>query len=308
MEYKTRHLTSESGMTQKEALLSLQKDPSFKQGSVVASIRRRDDQWVAEVLEPKTAEFPPKKDDNESDNDSNPDAPPTSDPDNDGDDDSSPSGDTDKDFAGGDDKKPSKSDGDKPEGGKGGGVEEQILHLVQQILHAVQPGGGVGNDASGLAPGGPPPPPPGPSGPPGPGGPPGAGAPGGKPKSMFPPKALKPGDTPPGGTPIGAPAFASAKQGEYGMAPVPTGQAGPVNSPAGVCPQCGGPQPCPEHSGLNQAVAAKAGKSATLYLATKGENLKKAVEEARIAVKPYGYEVKQAKFGQDRIHILASRR
>lgn len=319
MEYITRNLTSDPGMDQREALLALQEHPSFKPGSRIASFRRRKDQWVAEVLEPKTAEFPPKNDggDEEGATDSAPKSEgPPSDPDGDGDNDSSPSGDTDNDAAGAPpgDKKPGS---DKPEGK--GSTEDAILHTLTQILHALQGGAapeGVGGpDALGPAPGGPPSPPPPKGGPPvpGKGGPPGAAG-----GSKFPPKALKPGDTPPGGTPVGAPAFSSVQANGVNPAqgtPIPTGaEPGPVGqqATAGVCPIDGNPQPCPVHSGtagLNQAVASYSGRASTITLTADGTDLKQAVAEARPVVENYGYKVKQAKHGENgQIHILASRR
>lgn len=327
MEYTTRNLESDPGMTQAEALVSLQQHPTFKQGSIISGIRKRGNQWIAEVLEPKTAEFPPPKNDGgdeegASDTPPKPNDGPPSDPDNDGDDDSSPSGDTDKDFAGAPDgdKKPEGGDkpgGDKPEGK--GSTEDAILHTLTQILHALTGGGapeGVGGpDALGPGNGGTTPPPP-KAGPPAPGG----GAPGGPPPPgggkgapKFPLRALKPGDTPPGGTPVGAPAFSSVQangpvQPAQGT-PVPTGQQPVGQMTGGVCPLDGNPEPCPVHQGLNQQVASYSGKSATITLTTNGDNIKKAITDARPVVENYGYKVKQAKYGENgQIHILASRR
>lgn len=123
---------------------------------------------------------------------------------------------------------------------------------------------------------------------------------------------MKPGDTPPGGTPIGAPAFASTHQ----ATPVPAGEAGPVGpqATAGVCPQDGNPEPCPIHSqggaGLNQMVAALSSRTASMTLTREGTDIKSAVEEARPVVENFGYKVKQAKHSEDgsSIHILVSRR
>jgi hypothetical protein len=300
MEYKARTLTSDPGMDQREALTALQTHPSFKPGSIVASIRRRKNQWVAEVLEPKTAEFPPPKDDggdegaDEAPEPKKDDGPPSEDGGE------GPSG---------DDGPPSDEGGDKPE--SKGSTEDAILHTLTQILHALQGGGapeGMGGpDALGPDLGGPPGPPPPKGG--GPGGPP---PPGGKAPKGPPP--MKPGMTPPGGTPVGAPAFASVQANEVPGAPVPTGaQPGPIGPQAGgVCPQDGNPEPCPVHSGaggLNQAVASYSGKASTITLTTEGTDLKQAVEEARPVVENYGYQVKQAKHGENgNIHILASRR
>lgn len=317
MEYITRNLTSNPGMDQREALTALQTHPSFKPGSVVASIRRRKDQWVAEVLEPKTAEFPPKEDGGDEGGDEvvvepkKDDGPPSDDGGDEGPSDGPP----------GLDGPPSPDGGDGGEKPKGkGGTEEAILHTLTQILHALQGGGapeGMGGpDALGPDLGGPPGPPPPKGGPGGP--PPGAGGPPGGPMKGPPP--MKPGMTPPGGTPVGAPAFSSVQANGIMPSqgtPVPTGaEAGPVGQQAapGVCPQDGNPEPCPIHSGgmegLNQAVAAYSGKASTITLTTEGSDLKSAIAQARPVVENYGYTVKQAKHSDDgtQVHILASRR
>ena len=126
---------------------------------------------------------------------------------------------------------------------------------------------------------------------------------------------MKPGMTPPGGTPVGAPAFSHVEAN--GIAPgagtpVPAGQqAGPAGA-AGTCPQCGGPEPCPIHSGqgLNGMVASYSGKAATISITADGSDIKAVVAQARPIVENYGYKVKQAKHSDDgsQIHILASRR
>lgn len=322
MEYKSRQLTSDPGMDQREALTALQTHPSFKTGSIVASIRRRKDQWVAEVLEPKTAEFPPKDDGGgEGGGDDSLAPEPKKD-------DGPPSDSGDSGPEGGGDGGPEGLDGPpSPDGGgdKGpegkGKTEDMILHTLTQILHALQgPGAGVvpgGPDEMGPGglPGGPPPhaaPPK--AGPPGAGGPPpGAGGPPGG--AMKGPPPMKPGMTPPGGTPVGAPAFASTRTAE--MAPVPGGvEPGPMGqqATAGVCPQDGNPEPCPIHSqagaGLNQMVAALSGRAATLTLTREGTDINAAVAEARPSVENFGYTVKQAKRSEDgtKVHILVSRR
>lgn len=324
MEYITRNLTSDPGMDQREALTALQTHPSFKPGSVVASIRRRKDAWVAEVLEPKTAEFPPPKDDGGDEgggDDSAPEPKKEEGPPSDDGGEEGPEGPP------GLDGPPGSDGGDKKPEGKGS-TEEAILHTLTQILHAL--GGGApegmgGPDALGPDLGGPPGPPPphgGPGGPPPGGPPPGKGGlPGGAVKG---PPAMKPGMTPPGGTPIGAPAFASVQSALPGApsispsqgTPVPTGaQPGPVGqqATAGVCPVDGNPEPCPVHggaAGLNQAVAAYSGRASTLTLTADGTNIKQAIAEAKPVVENYGYQVKQAKHSKDgtQIHILASRR
>lgn len=323
MEYTTRNLTSDPGMDQREALTALQTHPSFKVGSIVTSIRRRKDQWVAEVLEPKTAEFPPDGGDEGGGSDTPEPKKDEGPPSDDGGEEGPPSldGPPSPDDGGGEKKSESK-----------GSTEDAILHTLTQILHALQ-GGGAPEGMGGLDALGPPDG--GMAGPPSPkGGPPGAGGPppgkGGPPGMGGPPKgppAMKPGMTPPGGTPIGAPAFASTHQANPIMpaqgTPVPTGiEPGPVGQQAGagVCPQDGNPEPCPIHGaaqgmapggmgGLNQAVASYSGRASTITLTTEGHDIKRAIAEAKPVVENYGYTVKQAKHGENgTIHILASRR
>src|SRR3954462_6567110 len=63
MKNTTRTVRSRPGMTQEEALNSLQSHPQFKAGTKIASIRRRGKVWVADLLEPKVAgPFPPSDD------------------------------------------------------------------------------------------------------------------------------------------------------------------------------------------------------------------------------------------------------
>lgn len=119
----------------------------------------------------------------------------------------------------------SKSDGGSPDGSDGppshggddkggkGGVEHQLLEIVQQIAESLgipvnlgaSPVPGLDGGPTGPAGGPAGPPTPGPAGPP-----PGAGGPPGMDKKVH-ERALKPGETPPGGTPVGAPAFASVR-------------------------------------------------------------------------------------------------
>lgn len=326
MEYISRQLTSDPGMDQREALTALQTHPSFKPGSLVASIRRRKDQWVAEVLEPKTAEFPPKKDEGGSDDggDSAPKPPKDDGPADDGGaPDLGPEG-PEEGGPEGLDGPPSPDDGGGDDKKGKGSTEDMILHTLTQMLHVLQGGGapGVPGGPDALGEGGPPGgPPPHPAGPPK-GGPPGAAGPppgaGGPPGMGGPPKGpppMKPGMTPPGGTPVGAPAFASTRTAE--MAPVPGApQAGPVGqqATAGVCPQDGNPEPCPVHSpaaqGLGQAVAAMSSRASTLTLTREGTDINAAIAEARPTVENFGYQVKQAKRSDDgtEVHILVSRR
>lgn len=316
MEYVPKNLESNPGLNQSEALIGLQTHPTWKQGSLVKSLRKRGNVWVAEVLEPKTAEFPPGEDEGGGS-----DTPPKDD---------KPKDDAPSDDEGSSDGPPGAdgppTPGDKPGEDKGpeagkGNTEEQILHVLTQLLHAVQGGGtlnGPGpDDALGpdpLAGGGPPPPkgPAGPPGPPGAGGPPGAKAPKG-------PPAMKPGMTPPGGTPVGAPAFASvtaagAPVNPAAGTPVPQGgQPGAAGQggAGGVCPMDGNPEPCPVHSqaGLNGMVASYSGKASTINLTSQEPmEISAAVAEAKPVVENYGYAVKQARYDEHGyVHILASR-
>lgn len=331
MEYISHNLESSPGLNQKEALLKLQKHPSFVEGSMIMGLRRRaNNTWIADVLSPKVAEFPPKENDGGDENGATDSpAPPKNESDGGDSDSSGDSASSDGPPSdGGSDGPPSLEDGDKKPEGKGG-VEEQILHTLQQLLHAVQGGGApegmggpdaLGPGDSGI--GGPPPPKGGPDGglpggpPPGAGGPP----PPGKGAPKAPPRPLRPGDTPPGGTPVGAPAFASTTKRSTPFVepsagtPVPQGQAGPVGAqPGASCPQCGSPEPCPIHgsaAGLNQMVASYSGRAATLTLTHEGSSIKEAVETAKPVIENYGYQVKQAKRNEtgDKVHILVSRR
>lgn len=104
-----------------------------------------------------------------------------------------------------------KPKGDKKE--KGGG-DAKLLHILETI--AVALGIDITGGDSSMVPGmdGPP----GPGGPPGMDGPPDAGMggpppgpPGDDKQHIVHERALKPGDVPPGGTPLGAPAFASVR-------------------------------------------------------------------------------------------------
>lgn len=186
-------------------LVSFKKKEANAEEAKAARAKKGDLVYEATI---RVAEFPPEGgDDSSSDEGSEPkeekkDKAPKeesgSDPDNDGDDDSSPEGDTDDDFAGKDE------DGDDPFGAepKKLSPEEQILHVLTQILHALKGGGGpmghggpeMGGDLPDIgAPGKGeelPPPPGGPHG-----GPPGAGGP-----PLPPPVKEK--------APIGAGAFA----------------------------------------------------------------------------------------------------
>lgn len=217
MKYTRRTVKSRPGMTQEQALESLQDHPMFKSGSKIASIRKRGKVWVADILEPKTAEFPPSEDEET-------DTPEASSEDTDSEDepkDDSPFGesgdsdsDTDSEESG--EENPEEELGeidDLTDGAKG--KDEKIMMLLEQILDAVAPHPELehkhhGDDAPlDLPMDGPLDGPPmdgpdeGPAGPPMPKTPAGA--------------KLKPGETrnTPGATPIGAPAFSSVKAATF---------------------------------------------------------------------------------------------
>lgn len=204
MDYTTRQVRSQPGLTQEEALQSLQSHPYYRSGTKIASIRRRGDRWVADLLEPKTAEFPPA----EEDADAAPDEAKAEKEEAVADEEKADEG------PDGGDEGPAGLPSDGPPGAPGeekkpgGGTETQILHVLTEILHALQggpPSGGLGGPddlGPGLdGPGGPPPHA-------GPGRPPGGGGMGG---GMGGGRPMKPGEVPnkPGVTPVGAPAFAS---------------------------------------------------------------------------------------------------
>ena len=178
-------------MSKEDARESLERQ--FESAEVI-DLKRRGDKWVATLLEPKTAEFPPSKDDESSG-----DAPPFAKEDEGGDSEAP------EDGPPSDDGPPSPdSEGDgPPKEKKGEGAELGVLlEIVTQIadkLGIMPPGAPMAPGAEDPM-GGPPP------GPPAPAGPPGGGHPG---NEILHRTKLKPGETPPGGTPVGAPAFAS---------------------------------------------------------------------------------------------------
>lgn len=331
MEYTSRSVRSRPGLTQEEALASLQSHPEFRAGTKIASIRRRGKVWVADLLEPKVAgPFPPSDDLSSDDSGSAPapsdesssesapssDSPDSSSSDDSSSDSSSPDGPPSDDGESG----PPKPKGE--EGGKGG-VETQILHTLQQILHALQ-GGPVGEGIGGPDDLGPdlggPPAPHSPHGGPGgglsPAGPPKPGAAGIGAK-------LKPGEVKnaPGVTPVGAPAFASTRQANpLGPGPsVPPGAAptgpGAAPSPQGPCPQCGAPQPCNCGYGGGGAVPGAPapgpvlGRVATFTASRPANvNIKQAKAELDATYGPHGYTVKQIKREGNVLRALLSRR
>jgi hypothetical protein len=327
MDFNKKTVRSRPGLSQEEALVSLQSSPYFQTPGVrIASIKPSAGRWVAVLDIPKTAApFPPSGDDEGGESgppkseggeseESSPEGPPASDsPDDSGDsDEGAPKGD--------------KPKADKP------GSDAQVVDLLTQILHALgggAPMGGMGGPDD-LGPGadGPPAPPPhgGPAG--------GPGAPPKGPGAMGAGRPLKPGEVPnkPGVSPIGSPAFSSrqanplqpgmgAPTGQPGLgggplspgpnpmdpaaaapAPGPTGQGG-----TGTCAGCGGPigpdGACPTCGGsyvasLRQHIASKvAGRARTASVTCPPEikSIKQAKALIEGAADSYGYEIKQMK-------------
>lgn len=332
MKYVKRTLQSEPGLSQEDALNSLQSSPQWRQGSRLGSIRRRGSRWVVDVLEPKTAgPGGPPAFAEEGPDDGPEESGPPEDEESSGPPIPDDSGDESGDSESGPPKPKGEEGGDKKPGGKGG-VEEAILHTLTQILHALtggDPEGMGGLDALGPAGGGPAAPPPPKAGPPH-GGPPGGAGPGAGPSG----RPMRPGEAPPGSTPVGAPSFAHTTSGTRqftanpipGVGPtlpptgapsatpgaVPAGPAGPVSG--GTCPTCGYPEPCPMHGGAAGAPGAAgagiggpvaavtaqvqklAGRSRYITLKAPGnQRVSDAVKVARQAVQPFGYQVQKAK-------------
>jgi hypothetical protein len=206
---------AEEGFRGSPAILELSKT-----ANVDYTIQEVEGRWIASVAAvQKTAEFPPSP---SPDDDAGPpsDGPSPDGPPSDSGSDGPPSDD------GGSDGPPSGDDGgEKKEKKKDGGGEKHELGQLLQIVQALATALGVpipGADPTldpnadpSLGAGGPPGGPPGAGGPPpGLGGPPpGAGGPppgpGPDAKAKHP---MHPGDVPPGGTPLGAPAFSSVRE------------------------------------------------------------------------------------------------
>lgn len=224
--YIERRVRSAPGISQEEALNSLQSHPNYRRGTKIASFRRRGDRWVADLLIPKTAgEFPPSDDDGGEE--------PKKPPKDDGGDEPDDGGQEDPGLPGLDGPPDGPDDGGPPKEKKGGG-DEMIVHLLTEILHALK-GGPVGPGLGGPDDMGP--------GPDAMGGPPPHGGPGlpptgpPKPGAMGIGAKLKPGEIPnkPGMVPIGAPAFSSTHPLAQRIAKVAGRQRHiPVSSPVGM--------------------------------------------------------------------------
>jgi hypothetical protein len=227
MNYVERKVRSAPGLSQEDALESLQSHPNYRSGTKIASMRRRGDRWVAVLQVPKTAGgFPPGGDE------SGPPPPKDEGGESEGPEEPDEGGPEGLDGLDG----PPEAPGEEKKPGGKGGTEQEMLHVLTEILHALK-GGPVGPEMGGPddmgpgpdAMGGPPPhgghgmPP---AGPPGTGGPPmGIGA------------KLKPGEVPnkPGVVPLGAPAFSSTHPLYQRIAKVAGRQRHiPVSSPVGM--------------------------------------------------------------------------
>lgn len=180
-----------SGVTKEAAERQLRSHPSFPKNASV-QLDEVEGRWIAAITT-VAGPFEPSGEPPEGPSGEAPETPT----------DGPPAGESDHSEPNGDEGPP-KDKGDKKDKGEKGekGELAEVLHLLQTLVSA------LGLDASpvpGLDEG-----PPGPPGvPPGPPGPPGT-APDGKSHTVH-ERSLKPGETPPGGTPVGAPAFASTK-------------------------------------------------------------------------------------------------
>lgn len=204
-----------NGMDRVAAEKALLRHPSFPENADY-KIEALEGKWIAAFTSKVAAPFPPSGDDEESGPPKGPDGPPDA-----GADDGPPSDDGDSDGPPSDDGGEGDGPPHKEKGGEKGGLHivEQKLDMLMQAL-GIDPSmaGGdpsmVPGDDGGMGGG----PPGGPGGPgmPGPGGPgmngpPGHGGPP-PPEKIEHERALKPGEVPPGGTPLGAPSFASVKE------------------------------------------------------------------------------------------------
>lgn len=161
------------------------------EGSIVGELRDIEGLWVVSAAIPKKATPPPFEPQEEAPPGDSPEGPPS----DDGGEGGPPP----------DDGGEEKPEGDEKGDDKGKGVEHQVAqltHMLTTLLTAL----GLDPTGGGL---------PGPEGdvgptPPGPGGPPDVDQAGGDAKThTVHERALKPGESPPGTTPIGSPAFAS---------------------------------------------------------------------------------------------------
>ncbi len=195
-----------SKVSKEAAEQQLRSHPAFPKGAAV-ELEEVEGRWIAAIASVKEAEFPPSEPSEDKPEPEAPEGPPTPDAEEEGD----------KPDFGGEPDGDEKPEGEKKEKGDKEGEKgeiKQLLHLVTTLLTAL----GINPDApDGLVPGeeGPPAPPglDGPPGVPGEAGPPGPPGPGEhEDKNVVRhERSLKPGEAPPGTTPVGAPAFASVK-------------------------------------------------------------------------------------------------
>jgi hypothetical protein len=259
MEFVKRQIrSSKVGLTEAEARKSLIKEANFPEGYEISNLRKEGGRWIASVFIPKTSAppFPPDNDNEENDElpepkieDKEEGGPPSDE--------------------GGDDSGPPKEKSDhKPEDKSEKGELGEVLDLLHMLLDAIAgPTPPMGPGAGGPPlPGGPPGPPPGPPGGGGPGGPPG----GPKVQEVIHRRGLKPGESPPGSTPVGSPSFSSV---------IPLSE---FNTLA------------PETNGRDEN-----GKPITLAQAKK---------DLERQFTPYGFKVAQIKRHEDKIAALLTRR
>lgn len=170
-------------MTRTAAETALQRHPLIREGASYA-LEQHQGHWIASIIHQAAPPF------------------------GGGGDDEAPTPDVSKpDDLGGDGGPPSDDGGDSdgpPKKEKGGSdaLLHQVMDALTQIGAALGVPIGVGDSPIPGADAAP--------APPGPGGPP-PGPPGGGPDVKMHERAMKPGETPPGGTPLGAPAFASVR-------------------------------------------------------------------------------------------------
>lgn len=209
-------------ISEKDAIELLKSDPRFPKGAEVA-VTPVAGHWLAAISEPpsftRIAENPFEKKEEGGEEGPPKDDSPESVPDQGPEDSEGPDGPPSPDDGGDGSEGPPKHDEEK--GGEHGGDKamlHELLGIVTQMAQALgiaPPGGGPeespipGKDVAPPPPGGPDGGPPGLGGPPhGHGGPP-PGGPAGPDQTVQHQRALKPGEAPPGTTPVGAPAFAS---------------------------------------------------------------------------------------------------
>lgn len=195
-----------SAMPRTSAERAISQHPAIREGAKYA-LEQMDGRWVAAIVH--TAGEPPFGGGGPADAEEEAPAPKSEGPD-----DAEPSEGPDvpkPDSAGGGEEGPPKHEDGK--GGDKGGDLHQLMQMLQQVMEALGLPVGMGDSMVPGADEGSMPPPAGP--PHGPGGP----MPGGPPhqpgdvatQHVVHERVTKPGETPPGGTPVGAPAFASVR-------------------------------------------------------------------------------------------------